>query len=380
MTSLIYLFWFSLAAIVAGYILYPLFLWALLLTVRPKKTFQNHFPSLSIIVACHNEEQNIDDRITNIFASNYPMEKIEILIASDGSTDNTAAAVKKWQNWNVKVLDLTRRGRASTHNEAAKHATGEILVFTDAATVYDQNCLRYLAEPYADESVGAVSGVLIDHKLKHSSLGRSQGLYWRWEYFIRSAQSRLGVLSKTSGANMSLRRKLFQTIPPDVDIDQVAGPNVIKQGQMVVHAPKAIAYEEFATDLKRQLASRQRFTIQSFTSIKYHLFLLNVFRQPILSFHFIFYRLWRYLIPFFMILALLSNLILAAASWPFQVLLAIQVILYALAIIGYLVERRGHRVPLISTIFSLSYLELGIFLGVIKCLFGKTYSSYSKSE
>ncbi len=338
-------------------------------------------PKVSIIIPVYNEEKVIARRIENCLSLDYPKEKLEILIGSDGSTDDTVEIARKFESQGVRVFAFpVNRGRSQVHNDCVKAATGEIICFTDADTLYKPDCIKKLVRHYADPKVGCVGGELRSRSFKEGAVGRGQGLYWKWEYTLRRWQSKLGVLTKVSGANMSMRKELYKPLPPDIDIDQAAGPMVLLQGYRVVHDPEAIAYEKFPTSLRGELATRRRLTIRALTALWRYRELLNPFKHPWIAFHLFSYRVLRYFIPFLLIGALVTNGLLLGAGWFYILTFSLQVLGYLLALMGFLFEKAGRKFWLFSWPFAFLWFNLGIFIGTLEFLCGKRIHAYKPLE
>lgn len=342
---------------------------------------KNAEPLVSIIIAAYNEEKVIKDRLQNIFSSDYPKEKIEVIVASDGSTDRTAEIANAFVGGRVKVFKFnTKRGRAAVQDDTVKHATSGILFFTDAETKYDTYCIRNMVKHYADEKVGCVCGRLIAKNLDDSALGLGQKLYWRFEYFLRTSQSKLGILSKATGANMSIRKSLYKNVQPEADIDTVAPLNVVLAGYRVVYEEDAVAYETFSLDFSRQFLIRQRYVLYSFWTFKYYFNLLNPFAHPVVAVNLISYKLLRYLTPVFLIALFFLNLALVGKSTFYNSCFILQSLFYLFALAGFMLMKTDYKTKIFSVPFSICYLELGILSGVIKFLQGKKIVEHTKES
>jgi cellulose synthase/poly-beta-1,6-N-acetylglucosamine synthase-like glycosyltransferase len=372
-------FWIVVGLILWHYVGYPLVLGVLARLKRAKASpLPDELPQVSIIIAAHNEERIIARRIENCLGLDYPKDRLEIIVGSDGSTDRTAEIAKKYEPQGVRVLAFpNNRGRSQVHNDCVREATGEIVCFTDADTLYAPDCIRKLVRHYADPKVGCVGGELRSRSFQQGAIGGGQGLYWRWEYALRRWQSKLGVLTKASGANMSMRKELYRPVPDDVDIDQAAGPMVVLQGYRVVHEPEAIAYEEFPTSLARELATRRRLTIRALTALWRYRELLNPFKHPWLAFHTCSYRLLRYLMPFLLLGALTINGLLLREGWLYDVAFALQGVFYLLGFIGFFLEKRGKRFWIFSWPFAFLWFQVGILTGTLEFLLGKRIKAYT---
>ncbi len=367
------------AVLLYGYIAYPILL-ALAGELRQRRNPEwTGTPTVSVIVAAYNEEKSIAARVHNLLGSDYPHEKLEVIVASDGSTDGTVRCVGCIDSKNVTLLDIKeRRGRASVHNEAVKIARGEVLVFTDAETEFKKDCILNMVRHYADDKVGCTGGRLISRNFNENALGIGQRWYWRFEYFLRRVQSDLGVLTKTSGAIMSMRTHLVREIPVQVDIDQVAAPWSILAGYKVVHDDAAIGYESFAVDAPRQLKARVRFVVQALEAIQYHRALLNPLKHPVQAVNYFSYRLMRYITPVMLLGIFTASTLLASSSAVYGLIWGIQVAIYASAILGFALEQMRIRVRVLCITQSLVYGEICIFLGLLRYLSGKRVAFYDK--
>jgi poly-beta-1,6-N-acetyl-D-glucosamine synthase len=377
-----FIFFASIFIIVYGYILYPLILatMASMTGVIDRKCLHKQC-TVSVIIAVFDEEKNIVERINNILSSNYPAEYLEVIVASDGSTDATVEIAGRYESKKIKVVECKERmGRAAVHNHAIKYASGEIILFTDAETKYHPDCIKNLVNHYDNEKIGCVGGMLISRNFNKNSLGVGQGAYWKFEYFMREMQSRLGILTKVSGANMSIRKSLYKNVPEGVDIDQIAGFDVILQGYKVVYDKSAVAYETFAIDLSSQLRSRQRFVIQSLNALSERVILLNPFKYPAVAWNIVSYRIFRYLVPFLLVILFILNIVLLHGGAFFIGSLCLQLLFYVFASIGLVFRKKDIKVKFLSIPFSFCCFEYGVMLGLFGYLFGRKVSVYNKGQ
>src|SRR5262245_10816032 len=178
------------------------------------------WPRLAVLVTAHNEERRIAARIANLLACDYPPDRLEIVVASDGSSDRTDEIVRATGDPRVSLFrPAARGGKSATQNHAIATLTAEIVVFTDADTVFEPAYLRQVAVPFADPDVGAVDGRQLIRREGAGDLGAAQGYYWRYELAIRDLESRLHILAVMSGPCMAVRRALLAPLPADVGED-----------------------------------------------------------------------------------------------------------------------------------------------------------------
>lgn len=344
---------------------------------RASLSSPDSWPEVSIIISAFNEENVIARRIENCLALEYPKNRLEIIIGSDGSTDKTVEIARRFETKNVKVLDFPQnRGRSQVHNDCVEEAKGEIIFFTDADTLYKPDCLKKMVACYSDPAVGAVGGELQSSSFQKSSVGQGQGIYWKWEYTLRQLQSKLGVLTKLSGANMSIKKELYQAVPDNFDIDQAVGPMVRLHNHQLIHEPNAIAYEDFPTSLLTELSTRRRLTIRALTAILHYKELLNPLKHPWLAFHFISYRLLRYVTPFLLLGIFISNGFLLGLNWFYNLTFGLQSLSYLFGFFGFLFELAERKFRPFSWAFAFLWFNVGIFLGDIDFLIGRRIKAY----
>ena len=206
-------FWVAAAMAVYTYFLFPLLVlvrgWLFRRPYREACTL----PRVSIVIACHNEEANIEKKLHNLFALDYPADRLQIIIASDGSTDATEDVAARFSD-RVLLLRLPRRGKAAALNAAVARAVGDILVFSDANSMYDPDAIRMLTRPFADEQVGGVAGDQRYNKRRSAaSIQDGECRYWSFDRWLKQQQSRAGSVTSATGAIYAIRRELFATCP-----------------------------------------------------------------------------------------------------------------------------------------------------------------------
>ncbi|HZD35118.1 MAG TPA: glycosyltransferase, partial [Nitrososphaeraceae archaeon] len=240
-------FWGSLGLIVYTYFGFPLLLILRgILLGRPIKE-ADYEPQVSIIIVAHNEVDTIGAKLENMISLNYPRHKFEIILASDGSNDGTDKVVKSYSDYGVNLLALPRQGKIPALNAAVEQAKGEVLVFSDANSIYKPDALSTLLRPFADPKVGAVGGNQIYIKSNTTNMtGFGEGLYWNYDRFLKRMQSVSGNMTSATGAIHAIRRELFKPVPLSVSDDLVISTRAISQGFRLSFAQDAIAYETIA--------------------------------------------------------------------------------------------------------------------------------------
>jgi cellulose synthase/poly-beta-1,6-N-acetylglucosamine synthase-like glycosyltransferase len=280
-------------------------------TRRPKPA-QDFFPSLTMLIAAYNEEASIGRKIEQTLALAYPKDKLEILVLSDGSNDRTDEIVKSFQTQAVRLLRIEdRQGKTHAQNEGVKAARGEVLVFSDATTVYDRNALLFLAANYKDHRVGAVSGryEYVD-PTGASPTGQGQIAFWSYENVIKMLQSRIKTVTGCCGCIYSLRRELYTALPNDVISDLTQALFVVRQGYRVVFEHRARAFEETTTSSAEEFAMRTRVVTRGMRGVLSVPELLVPWKYPWISFQLVSHKVLRWMVPLFLVLLFLSNALL----------------------------------------------------------------------
>lgn len=373
------IFWISVITVIYVYGGYYLFLrllaFARTVTVKKDERFR---PSVSIIVSAHNEAGSIENRILNLLKLDYPKDKLEIIIGSDGSSDDTAAVSRRYERQGVKVLDFPQnRGKALTHNDCAKAAVGEIIVFTDAESEFDRDFLLKLVSNHADPSVGCVVGRL-RFKSVGGAISTSEGLYFRYELAIRALESRTGLLATGTGACFSVRKRLFIPLEPVDDSDFTTPIDCVKAGYRVVYEPDAKAVDRPASGMDEEIRSRIRMTAKNFIGTIRRLGPGFQGKYPLVFWGLVSHKFLRWLTGYFILAAFLSNLALLDSGGLYVITMVIQGIGAALVFAGYLANRFDVSVPLASHAFSFFIAVYGMTVGVFNGLTGKISVRWSK--
>ena len=376
-------FWINVIIIVYVYLGFFCIL-EILTFVFKKRIFSNNkfktqkYPFISVIIAAFNEEKNIQRRIENLLQQDYPEDKLEIIVASDGSTDRTVEIAKQFLG--VKVLDFKEnRGRAAIQNDGVKIAKGEVIVFTDSETEFKKNFLRRITEYFFYEKVGCVVGNLV-YQTQGTSISESEGFYWKLEKKLRRLESDLGILATATGACMAVRKNLWRDLTPIDDSDFTTPLDIILQGYRVVYTSDAIAYDIPPSSIMGELKARIRQTAKNLVGTLKHWGWQGWIKHPFVSWGLLSHKILRWLTPFFMIGAFISNLFILDKGIFYQLTFAGQVIFYLIAVIGMAGEFLKISIPIASTIFSFCIANIGMGIGVIKGLLGKAPAAYKMEE
>lgn len=362
------LFWTTLALAAYTYVGY----FALLLLV-PQRTSRTStagrttLPKVTLIIPAHNEAAVLEDKLVNSLAIGYPRERLEILVASDGSRDDTVRIAERYARQGVKLLAFpNRRGKAAVLSDAAAAAGGEVLCFCDANVLFHRDALSILVARLADPRVGAVTGE-VRLASEDSNYGQGESAYYQLERRIQRGESALGSLMGVDGGMYCVKRSLFQPLPVDTILDDFAiSMQVIRQGFRVVYEPLARADENGTPTATQEFRRRVRLAAGAIQCLKRGHF--PPLSRPIESFQFLSHKLLRWLGPWILLVCLISHLILAAREPLYAGLLAIHLTIYGLAAAGAAsLAFRATRIGGIPFYFLMSQVALAI--GTFKGLF-----------
>ncbi len=344
------IFWTSAAIIVYTYAGYPLLV-AALSRLRPAPRFDHHHtPPLTLVIAAYNEAAVIARKLSESLELDYPPDRLQIIVAADGSDDATPEIARRFADRGVEVLwDPQRRGKMAALNRAMAHATGTVVVFSDANCRYRHDALREMAAPFADPSVGVVTGAKTVSA--DDGLGYSEGLYWRYESAIRRAETRLGCSMGVNGEIFAVRRSLFSPAPAwVVNDDAWIAMEVVKAGYRVVYNHRAVSIEEVSSSAAEESERRTRIIAGHLR--QYSRLSAYPWRRPVVLWQLASHKLARPILPFAMAAAFasagLAALLPAGRSGPAALAPPVaaaafgaQGAFYALALVG---DRLGTRI------------------------------------
>lgn len=329
-----WVFWFSLALIAYAYLGFPA--WLLLRRFWRSNPVRQEpiLPSVSVVIAVHNEAQNLVHKLRNLSGLDYPPDKLEVILVSDGSTDATNQVLAAWASERVRVEVLSdHRGKAAALNRGVEMARGEIVVFTDARQRIEFGALRRLVVNFADPSVGCVSGELMLGESDGQTSLEGVGLYWRLEKKIRQWEGETGSVVGATGAFYAVRRELVARLPEETILDDVYIPlHVVRQGRRVVFEPQARAWDPLVTSSRQEFRRKVRTLTGNYQLVQLAPWLLS--RANRVRFEFVSHKLLRLFVPL-----ALAGLLVSTALLPgsfYRALLLLQVAFYGLGVLAML--------------------------------------------
>ncbi|QWV95852.1 glycosyltransferase family 2 protein [Geomonas nitrogeniifigens] len=343
------LFFGSLLLIFYTYLGYPLAAACLGMVVRREVSKGGGEPSVTVVIAAYNEAQVIAATVENKLALDYPRERLEIMVVSDGSTDGTDAIVAGFADRGVRLMrQEPRAGKTSALNLAIPLARGEIVVFSDANSLYAPDALKQVVANFADPSVGYVTGQMVYANEEGTGVGEGCGAYMRYENLLRALETRVGSVVGVDGGIDAVRASLYRPMGPDLLPDFVLPLRVVEQGYRVVYEPKALLCEQALKEDADEYRMRVRVSLRAFWALWEMRTLLNPLRYPLFSWQLFSHKVLRYLCFVFLAVAYLANAMLLGGGWPYRVLFLAQNVLYLLALCSRFLERAGYGSRLLS--------------------------------
>ena len=317
-----------------AYFGYPLSLFLLGLFRDKKVEKALFFPPLTLIITVHNEEKRIEEKLDNTVALEYPREKLQTLVASDGSTDRTNEITRGYHERGVELIEiLERKGKENAQKEAIKWANGDVIVFTDVATMLDPDGLKEIVSNFADPSVGCVSSE--DKFLGKDGKPCGEGFYIQYEMWLRRLESNVNSLVGLSGSFFAVRKEVCQDFSEEMQSDFRMALNSMKLGFRGVTDPCTIGHYQDVADRKHEFDRKIRTVVRGLTVFFRYLEFLNVLKYGFFSYQYFCHKLLRWLVPVFLFAVFISNAILVPRSLLFFILFAAQLSFYGLAFLGW---------------------------------------------
>jgi cellulose synthase/poly-beta-1,6-N-acetylglucosamine synthase-like glycosyltransferase len=377
------LFWLSALALFYTYVGYALLV-ALLSRARPrpvKRAAEKFEPTVSIIITAYNEARCLAAKLENTLALDYPPEKLEIIVASDCSSDGTddiARAFAQTTNGRVRLhRQDARQGKTAAQNEAVKVARGEIILFSDATTMYAPDVLHLMLPNFADERVGCVAGKLIYVDFSKSAIGHGARSYWEYETFLKRHESRVCSLIGASGCLYAVRKSAYVPLYPEACSDFIIATKMMEQGLRAVYEPAAVCIEETNRRADKEMRMRVRVIAQTYTDLWRHRHMLNPLRSGFYAVELVSHKVMRYLVPLFLATLFLTSLALTFASSRIDFYASAfiaQLVFYLLAFVSWMLERFGVENRLLAMPQYFVLANLASVLAAYKFARGERYA------
>lgn len=370
-------FWLSAATLFYTYIGYPLLV-ASISKLRPRTVRRaEHQPSVTIIITAFNEERDLGAKLENTLALDYPRDLVEIIVASDCSTDRTDEIA---QNFAPRAVQLhrqpLRQGKTAAQNAAVEKVHGDIIVFSDATSLYQPDVLRKMMPNFADATVGCVAGRLVYIDPGNSRVGRGAKSYWGYETFLKHHESRACSLIGASGCLYAVRRTAYVPLDHEACSDFIIATKMVEQGLRTIYESDAVCTEETNRRHDNELKMRVRIIAQTFTDLWRHRSMLNPFRSGFYAVELLSHKVMRYLVPFFLIALFAASGVLSSQSFLYRISFAAQSAGYLCAALAWLLEKLGVRNRLLALPQYFVLANVASVIGLFKFLRGERYARW----
>ena len=382
------IFWLGIALVVYTYVGYGLVLFIL---IKIRQTIfgkrqppqPESWPTVTVLVAAYNEENDIRQKVQNSLDLDYPKDRIKLLFVTDGSSDRTPEIVAEYAD--ITLLHSTeRKGKMAAVARAMQQVNSQVVIYTDANTMLNTEAAKNIARHFIDEKVGAVAGekqVLSEGA--DSAAGSGEGFYWKYENTLKRWDSELYSVVGAAGELFAIRTELFEHVPPNTIIeDFYMTLRIAQKGYRVVYEPEAIAQELPSADTGEELKRKVRIAAGGLQAISRLTPLLNIFKYGRLSFQYISHRVLRWTItPLSLLVIFALNIHLALQGSEFyQLILVAQIGFYALAFIGYLLEKRKLKVKAFFVPYYFVMMNYAVFAGFFRIIKGSQSAVWERSK
>ena len=372
---MIYLFWICLFLLVYTYFIFPFFT----IFLARKKSLNNKFykqkdeiPSVSILIAAYNEQEVIKEKVMSIINSNFSSSKMEIIIGSDCSTDNTNEIIselaKNYSFLNAKIF-TERSGKSAVVNKLVKQAKNEILILTDANIIFSKNTIQSLIRHFKNSKIGLVDSNMVNIGIKKSGISLQEKTYISSEVKFKHAESKLlGMLMGPFGGCFAIRKSLFIPIPENFMVDDFfVCMNILKNGNLAINDLDAVVYEDVSNQISEEFRRKRRISMGNFINLfHFKKLLLKPFTK--LGFIFLSHKVIRWFGPILLLLVLASNFILISDSIFYKIAFFSQLILFISPFIDLLLRKIGIHVLILRFVTHFYSMNLALFMGMIDYL------------
>jgi cellulose synthase/poly-beta-1,6-N-acetylglucosamine synthase-like glycosyltransferase len=371
------MFWSSVAALFYTYAGYPLLI-ALVSALKHRKVRRAAIqPTISVIITAYNEERDLRAKLDNTLALDYPRHLLEIIVASDCSTDRTDDIAREFVDHGIRLHRQSERlGKTAAQNAAVEHARGSIVLFSDATSLYEPDVLRAIVPNFADPEVGCVAGRLIYVDSSDSHVGRGARSYWGYETFLKTHESRAGSLIGASGCLYAVRKAAYVPLYHEACSDFIIATKMVEQGLRAVYEANAVCTEQTNRQSDKELKMRVRIIAQTFTDLWRHRAMLNPFRSGFYAVQLLSHKVMRYLVPFFLMGLFFASAVLASDALFYRIAFAAQLAGYACPLLGWMLDRVGIQSRLLAFPQYFILANLASLIACYQFLRGERYARW----
>jgi glycosyltransferase involved in cell wall biosynthesis len=372
------IFWLSIFIIFWTYAGYFIFLKFFSIFRHFAVEKKEYYPFISIIITVYNEEKRINQKLENTYKISYPGDKMEIIVASDCSTDNTESIVRSFESKGVKLISFPERhGKHFCQGEAIKQAKGEIVILTDATTFLKDDAVKSIVSNFIDDSIGIVSGK--DQTNSEDGEAQGEGFYVRYEMKLRALESKAGSLIGASGSFYAARKSVCKIAHPDLSYDFYLPIVAYSNGYRTILDETAIGYYNIVANPKKEFQRKVRTVVHGIDALYHCKSVLNPFQFGIFAFEMASHKLMRWLAPFAMISALIANIPLSFHNHFYLAILLLQIMFYGLTLFAYLIKKLQNNI-----LFKIPYFFVmansSILVAWFQFLKGEKYVTWQSTQ
>lgn len=381
-------FWIGLGIIFYTYLGYGILLYIIVLlkrsfsSAKPQQYSFEELPGMTLIVACYNEADILDEKVKNTLDLQYPVEKLNLYFVTDGSNDNSVEVLKKYDRV-VTFHDDKRAGKVAAVNRVMPHVKTPIVAYCDANTFLNPEALVHLARHYKDPKVGAVAG---EKKIyqgdKEHAAGSGEGAYWKYESALKKLDSELHTVVGAAGELFSVRTELYEDVPVNIIIeDFFLSMRIVERDFRVVYEPDAYAMETSSASVKEEQKRKVRIAAGGIQSIVKLYGLLNVFKYGVVTFQYVSHRVLRWtLTPLLLPVVFVLNYLLLNLHPVYLVLFIGQVLFYSISLLGYLLQGKKIKFKMLFIPYYFTFMNWSVYRGFLRYIGGKQSAVWEKAK
>lgn len=382
-----YVFWISLCVIIYTYLGYPFLVYLLnSLFKKPKRSYPEHFPNITILIPCFNEQDFVKQKIENLLSVDYPADKLEIVFVTDGSTDDTNEIISSYipnQRSKIKLsYSPERKGKQHAVNRVMPELNGDIIVFNDCNTTINSDFLQFMIPHFTNPEVGVVTGEKkIIVKEKDEVVSSGEGMYWKYECWLKQLDSDFHSTIGSPGELFAVRKELYRPVPESISIeDFYLSMSITTDGFKNIYESRAVASELSSASLEDELIRKRRIASGAYRTILQYTDIYK-FKHLKLLFLYISHRVLRWtLAPISLVVVLVSNAFLIGQSPLYNLFFSLQILFYTLALLGWLFHKTKTRIFAFYIPFYFIFMNLGLYLGFLDFLRGKRNVIWKKAK